>query len=66
MEALATHACGAANGKYDLLQDGWDVTLAVRINAPVSDRQTEASGAIYRVASTVANRLLATVARKVR
>lgn len=49
-----------------LLRDGWEVTLAIRLIAPVSDRQTGASGGIYRVASKLANRGLADVARKSR
>ncbi|AUA59717.1 hypothetical protein CVS48_29135 [Achromobacter spanius] len=40
MEALATHACGAANSKYHCGRMAGEVTRTIRLNAPVSDRQT--------------------------
>ncbi|MNT70874.1 hypothetical protein D3C72_2093090 [compost metagenome] len=63
MEALATHACGAANSKYHCGRMAGEVTRTIRLNAPVSDRQTGARDGIYRVASKVANRRETTVAR---
>ncbi|MGE8641274.1 MAG: hypothetical protein ACN6PR_21635, partial [Achromobacter sp.] len=40
MEALASHACGAANSRYHCGRMAGEVTLDIRLNTPVSDRQT--------------------------
>ena len=55
MEALATHACGAANSRCNCCGRSWKVVQKIRLNAPASDRQASARQRLYRIASSVAN-----------
>ncbi len=64
MEALATHACGAANSRYYWRSRPRKVARALLARAPDSDSRPAQEGAIYRVAASSANRGVAGAHRR--